>query len=552
MPNPDQLHPTKDFTLNVWGESDDWNNVIGHQMAGNHYLGGFSINYNNGIFTPQVASFWDENSSWIAAINQDGQLIGQRIFKDETNLDCVLTDTNQTRYLLDNENDVIKVLDTDLTLLEEIPVSGQTDIVCMALGPDNQIYALDTCYTLAIYERGCSATAISSTCLGYSSCWNKFEIDNLNQFSVAQSDFAIYSNCKQDLFWIFGNNLYKNGEIFFHLTATRSSFTIDSNDNIYVYYDDNRLLKIDSNGDFIYDVQIHDLDKTFEGVEKSSISITRELSPNSFSEFLWISLEERNYLLKVEAETGILRKCIYVPELVDLERYSDIVDIKNFKLKAKGDITGYNAARKRSCVIGKKTIQAKIMLLCNDCTPVPVELNYPTENLLRGKHMFTLCFDSENGIVKFYVDGKLVDSAEGFENCCVYYQYQAPFLVGGDSGKYKSLQEEIGTTDPIYYQEVLRDIKLWQICLPPSVIESEARSCFEIDSPFMYGELKKPISFFETVDRIVVNERPFRTNNFIIHSEFLESIPPNCKQSIVDQFQKETSQFLGPSTELIF
>lgn len=547
MPYNHTLHPENSFTLNLWAYSDDWNNVIGHQIAGNYYIGGFGIFNNNGSFTPQIAAFWDESSGWIGTINQEGNIISQRMFDEKTQFDQVVTNTNRGIYLLDNKNNKIVVLDTDLVQTDEIPL--QNIIKQMEIAPDNSIYLLTKENHIYRIFQGCDDLPTSIGGLGFNACWNRIHIRKDGTLVTAQSDFPIFSDCDNNTYWIYGNNIYKGsntfplGRVFYHLPNTRAGMVMDLNDNIYVYYGSGRMVKIDKDGKTVFDTLIHSITELKGEYEKISMSVTREFTSTGYKDYIWVVMEDRNYILKVDTSTGKMIRCVQVPLLVDLQRYSSKIKIENFKLRGYGDMTGYELAKKRSCGANKKTLQAKVLIKDPDCDSfIPVELNYETKNLKAGWHMFTLSFNKTTGIISLYVDAVLVDSESGYSNHTIYYKYYSPFLIGADSGKYQSLEAENQTKNPIYNNIVVRDVKLFGKILDPKILKGDSLLSVKSEKVYMLGNLISPIRSLETVNKILVNQKPYKNNKFLIKSDFIKNLPNACGNVIKEKIETENKE----------
>ena len=276
------------------------------------------------------------------------------------------------------------------------------------------------------------------------------------------------------------------------------------------------------------------------------MSLTREITSDFiYKEYIWVVMEDRNYILKIDSSTGKMVRCIQVPLLIDLQRYSEKLDINTFKLRGIGDITGYEISKKRSCLSNSKTIQAKIMLknpLCD--SPIPVELNYNVSSLAGGWHMFTLIFDQNAGTISLYVDAVLVDSASDYEDHIIYYKYFSPFLVGADSGKFQALEIENQVKNPIYFQNKIQDVKLFQGVIDPKILKGESLLSTKSDPLYLLGELKNPLFCLETINKILVNEKPYKNKRLVIESKFLNSLPPTCSQTIKNKILEENSENL--------
>jgi hypothetical protein len=544
------LHPEDSFTLNLWGYAENWKSLIGCQLAGNYYIGGFGIFYNDGVSTPQINAFWDETSGWIGTINQEGNIVSQRMFDQETNFDQVLINSNKSIYLLDNKNHKIIILDTDLVEVDEINL--QNSIKQMEIGPNNSIYALTKENHILKYTQGCSDDPETIGGLGFNACWDKIYVDKDGGLTTARSDFPIFSDCSGNTYFIYGNNLYKNGSIFYHLISSRAGMTMDFEDNIYVYYGAGKLLKISSDGKTIYDTAIHSITETTNTFEKISMSLSREYEKGVPVDYLWITMEDRNYILKVSTVTGRMVKCIQIPLLVDLQRYSTRINIQEFKLRGSGDMTGYELARK-SCGT-TNTIQGKITLLdeedSNCDTPITVSLNYDSSELNAGWHMFTLIFNKDAGTAKLYVDGIEVAAANNLENHKVFYKYNSPFLVGADSGKFQPLQLENQVKNPIYFNQPLRDIKLFEGVIDPKILKGGSLLAVKSETPFFNGPFREDFYALETIEKFLVNKKPAKSNKLHVNSAFLNSLPPTCSQKIKDKILEENE--INPSMVLVF
>lgn len=559
--NDDLLYPKRDFVLSVDVYVDDWSRVVGNSIFGNFFGGGFSINYNNGIFTPIAGLLIDCTHNHLITINDQGEAIFQRSLNSidpNVKIDSFIIDQNLIRYLVDNGNNSIYILDNENVLLNTLSLPTSSTINVMDNDCNGNIWFLDesTSTISAINALGESVSSVSVD-------------DNHNNFTVmsdgriistcTNENTNIWQDCKGNYYHILGANLYKNGSIFYHVGGNVANLNIDGDDNIWIIYN-NRILKIDCNGNFLLDKIFHELVPCSEDIvdclplglqfytEPLTLSFTRELSksdPRGYVDTAWVLLSERNYLIQLTMDVEQIQ-CIYLPNVIDLNRFPDI-DIANLNFCVRNDFTGYSTFKKCSCQ-NDAFMEGKF-LIEESCTKnlQNVSLRYNASNLAKGWHHFAISYDGKEA--KFFVDGVLVDSEQIFGE--VFYRYEAPFLIGTESGKFRAFNQEIGLRNFVSFCGQIDNPRLYNnnLCDGDIKLLSALRSNYK-DMVFEF-ELQDPIQYIEKVQTIFSNSLPyFKSKYFNIKIKGLNIYDEAAKELIETKIKQDLDKIKPAYTEL--
>ena len=206
-------------------------------------------------------------------------------------------------------------------------------------------------------------------------------------------------------------------------------------------------------------------------------------------------LNESNYLLQLNS-SGVATGCELVSNLLDNNIYTD-VEFSSMDLMTNGDFTGFNARKRFSSEgVYNSRVVAKIALIdpCGDTVSFEV-LTSDVTSLDSGEHNIVFGFDPVGGVGELIIDGVVKDSFE--KSGLVYYKPSSkpPYLIGADSGNYRSKREEQGMEAGGYLKAEILDLL---ISTKPQTRQLNTVSLrdLSIELPSTY-----PISFKERVDK---------------------------------------------------
>ena len=291
FPKEDHLYPKDalgvsfDLSLNSWADS------INTQIIGNHGGQGWGLFLENG--RPESYSLFivDAGNDQLLKFNNDCSFSLQRSL-DTTQITAQTVDTENNLYIFDQGSGKVFIFDQYGVETNQISVSDLGSYV----GSVNVIKVVGSKLYILFEEEGVVSFSLGDDTyqdievfdLGFES-HNNFEVlsDGSVVTAVTKSCSPMKRNCNDEYFHIHGVNLYKNGSPFFYIGSMINSWLMDEEDNITLIYQNNRVLKINSNGLIIFDKVFHaiqngsveECDKTAKNVNISQTKIlTNELS----------------------------------------------------------------------------------------------------------------------------------------------------------------------------------------------------------------------------------------------------------------------------------
>ena len=458
----DSLIQPDAFTFAGWAHCDNWSNGSGNQIFGNYYESGFAISYNTGIYSIMPITVGDLNYGTVTVLNDDGDNISQKMLPARPNVASVTNiavTRSQTKWIIDGANNIAYCMDFSNSILisHQLPVSANYRNLVIA--GDDSAYMLDSNSNAVIHfdqTRVTSVTAIASA-------YNAFVLDANDQIiaTIVTPGTIPTTDSMGNIIRIVGNNVYKNNNLLFFSGPSSCSIACDINDNIWVAQLPGKLHKIDSNGKLLAAVKLPDI----INARDLKLNIVRQNTAAGLQDFVLATSVTQNKMIKV-SDQGKIVGCFDLRKAAGINTYVYRNDVSSV---VTGDITGYDVFRRYQ---GKRSVIAK-MRVQNGCDQQPQTLviQYLADNLAAGWHHFAIKFDNTQGVFALLVDGSIVGRIDfSPQQYRVLYTYKPPIVIGGDSGKYATLLQElqferyrgfIGQIDDVrYYDRALNASEL--------------------------------------------------------------------------------------------
>tara|TARA_R110000772_G_scaffold67874_2_gene150427 strand:- start:523 stop:1764 length:1242 start_codon:yes stop_codon:yes gene_type:complete len=274
-------------------------------------------------------------------------------------------------------------------------------------------------------------------------------VTNLDTKAFVDSDNSVWK--------LVGANVWRDNEIMYHVGSDARHIAIDQEDNCWITYGKNKVIKITKEGRFVFDIALPDIIDS----DDLTINFSRELTRFGFEDYAWVGAIAQNKLIKI-SQVGNIVQCVDVQGLFEQSPYDYTEPLD---LYIRGDVTGYDAQRKYGLPleIQGRALTARIVLQedCDGSTTV-AELHRSADNIAPGWHHVMCSVNTVDGHATLYVDGGVADTYSFEANAFkVSYQYKPPFLIGADSGKFQPLAQEIGLEDPLYFVGQIDDVRYY-------------------------------------------------------------------------------------------
>lgn len=532
-------------SLNVFKEN--WCCGKNSQIIGNYHFGGWGLFYNTGVPNNLLTIGDDLGNVFSFNIN------GTRIFEKDTeknsklnnvNIDYIITDLNGARWILDKRNNKILKLDVDDILTEIVNYPKSFIINKIQLNLDNNILFLDEkTHNVFIHdESGNYLYTISAPTSA-----NNFELIKDGSLIFDMCD-VLTLNSKGDIYKSFGSNLYKNGRPFLHLNSRVYDIKLDAYDNLYVVHNGNRLMKIDPTENILFDIESFDF---LKDETEAYIGLTRKSNKEGCDEDrIWVVYSTNRHIVEYDPKGKI----------TNYKNTSDLITTKtceNYNLKAKGDFTGYDSHRKFELVENKSispvspAISLKIKFK-NSCGGSLFKyINIPSCLLSNGWHNFGFSYNRNRKKLYLFIDG-VVAGEEGFPDSSwkIDYNYITPIIIGGNSGKLGSENEEKSIYESQYFIGKVGDVKIYNKDIGEFQFKSIYNTYFNDFDELSWNIKINSIDLIEKINRFFMFKKPgHKSKNFNIHIKGLD-IPNDLKLLIKDSIYNNIKTIIPAHSEL--
>lgn len=458
IPPTDDIIITSNITVGMWVYQDQWNCGIDTQFFGNFSNGeGYGLFFNTGADSKLLT--FPTTSGFVYGFNNKGYRIFEKSINESlgvsaSKIDYITTDLYGSRWLYDSINKKIYKLDTDDLLQEVIHLPTTSNINKMQVDSQNNLYVID-----ARAKRLSGFDASGELFWGpYGTANNNFEITQNDAVTLDFADLLVLDTHSNKIKAL-GTNLYKNNVLFYHIGAKVQALNIDMDNNIWVAYKSNRLLKISSDGFKLFDIA---LDLPFSDETSIEIDFIKENYKNCDTDILWMIFNTNNYILKIDSNGNILKR-INIKDVVNLKNCRD------FYLNVIGDFTGFSSKRKFNkfetnnfIKSNNPAITLQINLNCGT-NKKTVRLNARANNLSGWNHIaFSHKIVNDTTYLKLFINGheKASYSVSG-KYFIDYGTKVSPFIMGGRSGKLGATNVEVGLNKENYFKGKINDLRIY-------------------------------------------------------------------------------------------
>ena len=540
IPPNEKLLKDYNFTTSFWVHKDDWSFGPDAQIFGNFSnFEGYSINYSTGSTTSLIT--FTTNIGMIYGFNSKGYKIFEKDLTKSLGLTTpfishIVTDFFGARWMHDSFNNKLIKLESDdlLSNIVDLPVGAK--IKTMKLNKANQVVLLNTQnHTIsAIDQNGNLANDYLISPL-----FNNFEILGNNTIVTSIAENMLSDN-DNNIFKNIGSNIYKNDTMYFHVGKKINCMRFDLSNNLWILYDNNKLLNITPNQKMGLNIT---LPLSFSETSYE-MNFVKEIINNKEQDILWIVCNTNRYVLKMNSSGEIIKR-------IDLNKVVNLTKCSPFALTTNGDFTDYDIRRKFEKTDNNQNISTanpafavKMNLVCGNNTEF-FEMFHPVDDNLRGWVHFALVHEISNNstIIRLYINGieRLTKVFGGTSSAANIKKLNfgtkvSPFIIGGTSGKLgaNNLERSINNE---YFVGKFNDLRIHQKPLKPFDVLSLANNLYYDNwSVFNMYAPTDPYTCLEKIKFFHMNRPPgHKSNKFNIKiTGFTDvNIQENIKQYIL-------------------
>lgn len=549
VPTTDSILSTSNqITVSVAASKDAWCCGKNAQIVGNYHFGGWGLFYNTGMDNHMITI--GDNTGFVHSYNINGSRIFEKNVEssdlvNNVSFDYIANDLNGSRWVLDTHNNKLYKIDVDDLLLEIVNYPPSYKLTKLQISSYNEIYVLDT-NNDKVFVHDENGTYVE-TIIAPSSATN-YEIDLDGSVVFSNGDYMLVDSTS-NIFKVLGSNLYKNDSIYFNFSTTITDIKIDESDTLWVAYKGNHLMKINSDGELVFDIAVTEF---LQNEKRTRIGITRESDSSGCDvNRIWMVFENNSRIVKLDTNGNVL-KIINVLNDVHTKRCD------SFTIRALGDFTGFDIKRKFNITDGNFitpknpafTLRVKFKNACN------VKLykisHLPICDLPAGYHVIGFSFNSDTGQLKFFIDGvshttEYLDAGKW----SIDYNDVTPIIIGGNSGKLGSENEEKGITITQYWSGKIDDVRVYNKELSPYLMKNISDIKLSNFEELVWNVPISTKSYIEKIERFFMNKKPGHTSKYFnIKINGLSDIDSDLKSLIESSIESSIDKIIPAYVEI--
>lgn len=559
-------------TLSFFLYQDDWTNIVGDQIIGNHFNGGVGLFNSNPILTPL---FNVRTGTQIKMYNADLELVDVKdyttfnntysaanfILKSTYDSNYFVVDTSayayMGRYDVDNLINLKQSLGTyALALTADVSTITNAWLVPDRVNPlfTNLIVQKRTSNTSVEYYRfNKDGVLINNPFIESSTTYNNFAIDlNGNPVfynSPYQTDaygVSIYgtNSCvdSNNIVFALSGEYIIRGRNTTDLTSLNNSIIkitsaesiyCDHENNIWVLFNSKSLTKLSNTGTILWNKQINTADPMVNATANRQLDFVADLTSEGV----------KYHAILVDGKSQIIYKIDFDGNIVSKTSSPGVI--------VNGDFTGFDYQRKYvKPTVDINSVRVKIVAkdsTVDSPTPTLITLSSNVSALNTGWHHFAITYDETN-VAKLYIDGDLADESP-VTNKLFYriynYNNNPQILLGATSFKtVETLGEYIKHTDRFIYNGKIADFRFYNKTLTNSDIKAISKNyLYNQFLPLNWNSPSGQRAYIEQIERFFIHRLPgqkssyydIKIKNSTITDSNVKSIVENNIKNILSQ-----------------
>lgn len=465
IPPVDDMFINHDFSIAAWVHSDDWKSCSDSQIFGNFSKGeGYGLFYNSSA-TSHLLTF-PSNQGLIYGFNYRGYKIFEKNLNMSTELQnpdirLIVTDFFGSRWMYDHNNNVLIKLESDDLIRKIINLPSSANITNMKINDKNHLIVHNSrTHTLSSFDTEGELVGASSI----NSLHTNFEVDLDGVVHTSVAKLMICDN-ENNIFKTLGSNIYKNEEMYFHVGRPIQRMKIDLDNNLWILFGGNRLMKISPDNKVIFN-RIIDTSFTETSFE---MCFVRELYNGQDRDTLWLVHNTYRNIIKINTEGEIIKR-------IDLNHVVNLRKCNDFSLSVSGDFTEFDIKRKYhrfsdGTIVNRDNpaFSIKMNLTCGSSKEL-YQSFYPVSDLKGWVHLgLSHEIIDNNTYISLFINGIIRERYNILNEVGNNEQVRfidfgtkvSPFIIGGHSGKLGAQNIERSILDGYFIGKV-DDVRLYR------------------------------------------------------------------------------------------
>lgn len=499
------IYNTQSFTMMCWVKSDEWQSINTSQIVGNMFDGGYSLRFENLIYTPYFFIAESTHSNLFCFNNKAHNYTSPNLHTSlGTNIKDYAVDGERVLVILDDKNHtLIKVDHLGNSKRNTIKFTEESDLECYRIFVDkDNNYIITTNKYIITVSNDLDKDSIKlepRICSQLTSIVFNFQ-NNIHIFDLYINSLFIgddFYHLSKDFF------LYKN-HIKINTLSRVTNFNVDPEGYIWAVHEVNKVSKLaKDNSSLIFTVELGDITGVLNNnsIQQSISFIYRH--KRSTNENLWYaavlsSFDKRVYFINSQ---GGLQKSLYLPY-----RVGDKVLREDIEVITTADFSGYNWSRVFNTVKfnDKKSLAFDISMLD------VVKENFKTyslrldSELLKVDQWHHICVTFDKNKAFLYLDGIERDSIKVPPRYFLTFDKCNSLYVGTPNGKYSNLNAELDVKD-IIYNGCFDDLRFYNYVVPQKYLPIFQRAYLKCKD-MIWDVFTSKIQFIDTIERVFKNQ----------------------------------------------
>ena len=529
FPANKSLLPEDNLTVSLWLNVPDWGNITGTQIFGNYYNSGFGLINESGFIAPFISVF-ENNSKTLYNFNYRFATTSKRTLTiPNPKITFIQRLKDYSYWLFDVNNSSALYYSADDKLVNSLTLNIN-NISQVEVDSTGKVYVYDNFakayVTFYSYGDGLE-NGVNPDYGVVEQTTNRIEIDLndniihvIGNASVIDNDNVLWESIGQNVYFAPDPN-DRNNKILYGIFGNVNQITCDAYNNIWVFFDDIKFSKIDTERNIAFTQQFSKtpvkvkpncpappplvIETNFDLIEDLPFLSTRDyryILDNRYEEIL-VDYPEKKYIVQFETDYRRKRTANFISspvstfsnscggrgvpgedQLVLIDEVDNMAYVFNqlgeplFKIDLNsllganqtasvatdGDFTGYQYLRKYQ---NSKGILSWNLNVKNGERTDFVKIPFDVSNLPKGWHNFSMVFDQKNRSVYCYVDSVNVGTYTGYslDKHTILYPYASSLLIGTANIKYNILNNVLDVYNGYNFIGSISELKIYNIAL---------------------------------------------------------------------------------------
>lgn len=544
VPYNSSIAPLSSMSVCFWAYADDWNDIHGNRFIDNGFRGGWSVGFNNGLYTP-IAAIADSTYGHIFLINNDGNVyknivlpLNKNIFADITDL---MIDDKLYIWCLDNNYKKLYKINFTGDILNEITFADDTNLTSLTQNSSGHIFVLDTTYSTISGFNSDTLSYLSSSTVGIEHTKISTTFDDSLKFAKGK----ISCDSSGNSFYLDNGYLSKNNTTFFSMGGYLD-VRVDENDDVWLL-----------NG-----TSLVQYNNTLDTVKNTIVVNEDYSSGEAHFNFLFKNTEKRIFVIYPDTNRlyilntgGKTLKIVNLNNAIDVKKYSDYYT--NLSINGVNDFSGFEFSKNHNkFVIPGNRIEGTIHFGNeDDYYENKLTVSYPVSSLVKNDwNHFVLQYDWANKQVKLFVNTVLRDTKTLNIAKPIYYRYSNACYIGNKQAEISDLDSTIYSTQH-HFDGKIDDIRMYDYVLS----EDEIIAIYNTKLIFKSLFWNMPIGNHNFVEEILYffkNKIPGNKSQFyninLINSGIEDQSVRTIIENVIRDFISKTSPFYSTLYKIIW